>query len=368
MYDCTGKEAEPKMVYLWICEDLPKAFDMRRQLEIFYALAPKNVAEPYCVGRLKHADLKSVHNDYTSTLLEIPPEVKMLKTEKPCLITGQVSTLTFDKWLPNSNEQDSTLLFRSLFSTVGKFHQAKMSFGNIRAGIRITGKSPIFVIPAATEEEDEGIRKDIGELHDMLMESKIQGFFEMELFDKLCKKCTQMENGSFTYSGESLRQLSFIITHCPVVWTSEDRYNFIEKLEKYRDFNRSLYDLLTSDLFARAILTVDFWTRLDTAAPSTSAFMLQPLYTQGKNTSYTNMEGIRSFHKYAYAHNPPECPLWSDVEKVLYSVFPEAPASLYEIIVGQLHFSSNASLITNTQSSMPSIIKFLQDGPYKFEF
>lgn len=43
----------------------------------------------------------------------------------------------------------------------------------------------------------------------MLMESKIQGFFEMELFDKLCKKCTQMENGSFTYSGESLRFVTF---------------------------------------------------------------------------------------------------------------------------------------------------------------
>lgn len=132
---------------------------------------------------------------------------------------------------------------------------------------------------------------DLAQQHDLYLQYALY-FFCISLFLLML----------FTYS--FFRQLSFIITHCPVVWTSEDRYNFIEKLEKYRDFNRSLYDLLTSDLFARAILTVDFWTRLDTAAPSTSAFMLQPLYTQGKNTSYTNMEGIRSFHKYAYAHNP----------------------------------------------------------------
>ncbi|XP_074366719.1 uncharacterized protein LOC141707447 [Apium graveolens] len=202
----------------------------------------------------------------------------------------------------------------------------------------------------------------------MLLESEIQGVCERKLFEKLFKEYTRNENGSFTHSSESLRNGSFIITHCPVVWTPKDRYKFIGKLGEYRELDRRLYDLLTNDTFARATFTVDFWTRVDTAEPSSLAFILKPLYTRGKNTLYTNVEAIRSFHKYAYEHKPDSCSLWLDVEKVLYYVFPEAPASLYEMIIDRLQFSSNATVITNIQGPMPSIIKFLQDGPHKFEF
>lgn len=373
MYDCIQEETDLKTVSFWTCEDLTKASERRRHLESLSVLAPQNVIKTYCVGRLMDEDLASMHlmhDESKSMHLEMPSEVKMSKTEKSCLITEQVSNLTFDEWLRTSNAQDLPLFFRSLFSTVGNFHQAGKYFGNIRAGIRITGTCPIFVLPAAFEESklDEGIRKDLGELHEMLLESEIQGGCERELFDKLCKEYARKENGSFRYSGESLRHGSFIITHCPVVWTPTDRYEFIGKLEKYRELNRRLYDLLTNDTFPRAIFTVDFWTRIDTAEPSSLAFILKPLYTRGKNTLYTNTEAIRSFHKYAYEHKPDSCSSWLDVEKVLYSVFPEAPASLYQMIIDRLHFSSNTTVITNTQGSMPSIITFLQDGPLKFEF
>ncbi|XP_074366718.1 uncharacterized protein LOC141707446 [Apium graveolens] len=361
--DCICKEVESTIFSCWPCEDLLKAYERKRQLESLFVLAPQYVVKPYCVGRLMDDDLTSVHDDLTSMYLEMPSKVKMLKTEKSCLITEQVSSLTFNEWLPTSNEQDLLSFFSSLFSTLGKFHQAKKYFGNIRAGIRITDKRPVFVLPAAFEKEklDEGIRKDLGELHEMLLESKIQGVFERELFDKLCKKYTRSENGSFAYSGESLRDGSFIITHCPVVWTPTKRFEFIVKLGKYRDLNKSFYDLLTSDVVVKPILNVDFWTRVDTAEPASLASMLKPLYTRGKYTSYTNTEAIRSFHKHAYEHKPDECSSLLEMERVLYSVFPEALASLYEMAIDLLHFSSNSTVITDTRDSLPSIVKFLQE-------
>ncbi|KAL8146500.1 hypothetical protein AgCh_004287 [Apium graveolens] len=248
MYDCIHELTELTPVSFWICQDLLKASERRRHLESLFLLAPQNVVKTYCVGRLLDDDLASMRS--------VPDELASLHLEMP------------------SNFNGFQLQMNKIY----------LCFSELIL--------------------DDGIRKDLGELYEMLLESEIQGVCERKLFEKLFKEYTRNENGSFTHSSESLRNGSFIITHCPVVWTPKDRYKFIGKLGEYRELDRRLYDLLTNDTFARATFTVDFWTRVDTAEPSSLAFILKPLYTRGKNTLYTNVEAIRSFHKYAYEHKP----------------------------------------------------------------
>ncbi|XP_074366717.1 uncharacterized protein LOC141707445 isoform X2 [Apium graveolens] len=366
MFHCTGKKGETTTVStnvsLFTSDDFSEVCEMMQLLESLYALASLNVCKPHCVGRLTDGNLTSVPVD-----IDIPSKVKMFKREKPCLIMQQVPTKTYDDWILTATEQDISLFFRSLLSIVGKFHQASKCFGNIRAGLRVTHNCPIFVFPAAFEEEklDDGIRSDLVEIHEMVLESGIQGFHERQLFDKLCKKFTQITDGSFTYNGESLRDGSFLITHCPVVWTPEDRYDFIEKLGNYRKLNKYFYDLFFgADAFGKAI-PFDLWMRIDTAAPPSIAFILQGIYTSGKNTPYASSDAIRIIHKYAYELKLDEYPSWLDMEKVLYSVCPEAPAILYDMIIDLQHFQSNSAVSMNKEGL---IIKFLQYGPSKFDF
>lgn len=99
------------------------------------------------------------------------------------------------------------------------------------------------------------------------------------------------------------RDESFLITHCPVVWTSSDRYNFIRKLGEYRDFNKRYYESLVSDTLEQAI-PIDFWTRIQTATPSSSASKLQRLYyhDNADTRTYLSTESIRHFHRCGYEH------------------------------------------------------------------
>ncbi|KAL8146502.1 hypothetical protein AgCh_004289 [Apium graveolens] len=183
------------------------------------------------------------------------------------------------------------------------FHQDGNYFGNIRAGIRISANRPIFAFPAVKATEcDQGVRDDLWELKKMVLDSKVSGNHERELFDKLCERYVEC-NGNYKYNGESLRDGSFLITHCPVVWTATDRYDFIRKLGEYRDQNKCFYDQLTSDTSKKAI-PIDFWTRIETAEQSTLAFKLQPLYYyDNRNTmSYSSTESIRQLHRCGYEH------------------------------------------------------------------
>ncbi|XP_074366723.1 uncharacterized protein LOC141707448 isoform X2 [Apium graveolens] len=242
---------------------------------------------------------------------------------------------------------------------MGMFHQDGNYFGNIRAGIRISANRPIFAFPAVKATEcDQGVRDDLWELKKMVLDSKVSGNHERELFDKLCERYVEC-NGNYKYNGESLRDGSFLITHCPVVWTATDRYDFIRKLGEYRDQNKCFYDQLTSDTSKKAI-PIDFWTRIETAEQSTLAFKLQPLYYyDNRNTmSYSSTESIRQLHRCGYEHKLHGYPLWLDMEKIFYSVFPEAPASLYAMMINRLYSKSN--------TWMPPIINFLQHGPHKF--
>lgn len=360
LYDIVGQEETSREVSFLTFQYIHTASNMRRQLDRLFTLAPLNVARTYCVSPIK-ALQPPTRMLIGSIQMEIP---STLETDKPCLMIEQVSTLTFDVWHLTASKENLTLLFRSLCSAVGKFHQDGKYFGNIRKGIRISGNHPIFVYPAVFEDTkcDQGIRNDLRELHGMVLESRIPGVHEKNLFDKLCNKYV----GNNTYSSESLREGSFLITHCPVVWTATDRYNFIRKLGEYKNINKDLYRDLTTDHVLDQAIPVDFWTRIEKPV-SSSAFKLNEIYRHGRTTTYTSTESIRYFHRCAYEHNLAGYPLRLDMENLLYSVFPEAPAGLYEMMINRICYPSNPAV--NIQGSMlPSIIEFLQSGPHKFDF
>ncbi|KAL1817017.1 hypothetical protein ACET3Z_019591 [Daucus carota] len=298
LYDIIGQEETARKVSFLIFQYTHAASRMRRWLGSLSALAPLNVARTYCVSPVK-ALISRPYMYIGSVQIRIQATQRVV--DKPCLIIDQVSAQTFDAWNSSAlNEEDLTLFFRSLFSAVSMFHQDGKYFGNIRAGIRISGNLPTLAFPAVFEaiQCEQGIRNDLKELHKMVLESKVSGACERKLFDELCQKYVG-NHGSSAF----LRDESFLITHCPVVWTSSDRYNFIRKLGEYRDFNKRYYESLVSDTLEQAI-PIDFWTRIQTATPSSSASKLQRLYyhDNADTRTYLSTESIRHFHRCGYEH------------------------------------------------------------------
>ncbi|XP_063948942.1 uncharacterized protein LOC108221022 isoform X2 [Daucus carota subsp. sativus] len=314
LYDIIGQEETARKVSFLIFQYTHAASRMRRWLGSLSALAPLNVARTYCVSPVK-ALISRPYMYIGSVQIRIQATQRVV--DKPCLIIDQVSAQTFDAWNSSAlNEEDLTLFFRSLFSAVSMFHQDGKYFGNIRAGIRISGNLPTLAFPAVFEaiQCEQGIRNDLKELHKMVLESKVSGACERKLFDELCQKYVG-NHGSSAFLSDTLEQA----------------------------------------------IPIDFWTRIQTATPSSSASKLQRLYyhDNADTRTYLSTESIRHFHRCGYEHKTPGYPSNLDMEKLLYSVFPEAPAFLYEMMINKLYVRGHM---------MPSIINFLQIGPYKFNF
>lgn len=339
-----------RMVTFLVFEEATKASRMRRTLDEFFKLAPLNMAKPLYVWNLKSG-------------------AELVIRKHPCLVIEQVSTLTFDKWNETASEEDLLVLFRSLFSAIGKFHEDGKYFANIRCGIRIIGNKPVFVFPKelndTTHDEDwkldTGIRSDLKELYNMVEDSKIPGNSEKEHFKELCQEYAFTDK----YQGESLRHGSFFITHSSLVWTHTDRYNIVRKLGEYQKLHKDLYERLTDDIIIEetvknAIPIDNLWNRLVDHGITKGLYDMyqRDKYKKGPK-AYERTEGIRYFEQNAYEH-PEEAFGLKNVKtaEVLVSV-PEV-VSVHDAVPGpvSVHVPVSVSVpeVVSVQDAVPDAV------------
>ncbi|KAL6513653.1 hypothetical protein OROHE_019513 [Orobanche hederae] len=385
----SGAESGFRMVTFLVFEDVSRASKMRKHLDSLSRLASLSrltsvrVVKAYCVSKVK------VGIRHPSVLNIGSMEVEMQKdvqTSMPCLVIERVSSITFDRWIESASVGEQLQFFRSLFSTVGCFHKKCLYFGNIKLGIRIIANFPMFVFPAVFEETklDQGIRSDLKELQEMIQLSTFPRHYDRELFDRLCQKFAH----NVDCNGESLRDASYLITHCPIVHLPTDRFNIIKRLWMYAELNRRAFDILISDTPSIAIPT-NFLERVSTAKTARQLEKIEKKERRERRTilttsspgsdealsfkkvlsrgNYDSSSDILTFIRDSYEHKPEKNKTWLDVEAMLYVVFPDAYSAIYDMMISRLYYRHSTQEVTPT---MPPIIQFLQaEGePYRFEF